>query len=435
MEKKIKTQLGEDNYTDQQMWDVHASALKVDENDEVADFENNLKIAFVQERKPMLGYTYEIVHYAALCNEIEMAGFENVPIKTAQNVTNAASRLIIILEKYQELPQILDSMLEQLVTPLITLIKLWVRKQTANKVYGIHDGVKLCFSVLSQLIKVRGHKTVVKFFPHEVSDMEPVTEMLANSQTASEFHVPYVLLLWLSIIVMVPFDLTTIDSASSSQVVLVQRIVNIAKQWLDNSGKLRDAASLMLAKLVTRPDVVKQGETDKLLDYLVAQYSENINQTGKQLLVSGILVTLVQIFKIGHRDDLLSRASKVLDAILKTQSDNPQMQKSSFIKKARVNLAQRIGCIFLKPRVAKWRYQRGSRSLASNLSQAGILTSSNEPAQNTTQPEDEDDDLTEEQYEQLEFIIETLMCGLSDEDNIVRWSAAKGVGRITMRLG
>ena len=43
------------------------------------------------------------------------------------------------------------------------------------------------------------------------------------------------------------------------------------------------------------------------------------------------------------------------------------MKKSLVIKKARVNLAQRIGCIFLKQKVAKWRYQRGSRSLAMNL--------------------------------------------------------------------
>jgi len=27
-------------------------------------------------------------------------------------------------------------------------------------------------------MKVRGYKTVIKFFPHEVSDMEPVTEFL-----------------------------------------------------------------------------------------------------------------------------------------------------------------------------------------------------------------------------------------------------------------
>ena len=48
--------------------------------------------------------------------------------------------------------------------------------------------------------------------------------------------------------------------------------------------------------------------------------------------------------------------------------------------------------------------------------------------------EDDDDGLDDDQYEQLEFIIQYLLDGLKDEDNVVRWTAAKGVGRITMRL-
>ena len=90
--------------------------------------------------------------------------------------------------------------------------------------------------------------------------------------------------------------------------------------------------------------------------------------------------------------------------------------------------------IFLKPKVAKWRYQRGSRSLAANLG-GGIIASSNEPSKNQDVDMEEDDDgLDDDQYEQLEFIIQQLLDGLKDDDNIVRWTAAKGIGRITMRL-
>lgn len=46
----------------------------------------------------------------------------------------------------------------------------------------------------------------------------------------------------------------------------------------------------------------------------------------------------------------------------------------------------------------------------------------------------DEEDLTDEQLEQLEFIIQYLLDALKDEENVVRWAAAKGLGRITMRL-
>lgn len=104
------------------------------------------------------------------------------------------------------------------------------------------------------------------------------------------------------------------------------------------------------------------------------------------------------------------------------------MAKSTIIRKSKVKLAQRIGCIFLKPKVASWRYKRGSRTL-SHLMQAN---------QNQADTKDEDDEemLDEDDinFEQLEAIIQLLLESLKDEDNVVRWSAAKGIGRITQRL-
>jgi tubulin-specific chaperone D len=102
------------------------------------------------------------------------------------------------------------------------------------------------------------------------------------------------------------------------------------------------------------------------------------NDTTKLFYITGAVQSLVEIFKTGHRNDLMPRVDIIFDAILKTEVTNNFNKNSSVLKKDRVNLAQRIGCIFLKPRVASWRYQRGARSLASNLNaSAGILTSSN----------------------------------------------------------
>ena len=47
---------------------------------------------------------------------------------------------------------------------------------------------------------------------------------------------------------------------------------------------------------------------------------------------------------------------------------------------------------------------------------------------------DEDMDDEDVDYDQLEYIINLLMESLKDQDTVVRWTAAKGIGRITGRL-
>jgi hypothetical protein len=95
----------------------------------------------------------------------------------------------------------------------------------------------------------------------------------------------------------------------------------------------------MLAKLLTRPDVVKTGETDELLKHFAAQYDTMREDPQKLLISSGIVTTLVEVFKTGHRDDLLSRVDIIFKPILETQIKNKFIGKSTVLKKAKVNLA------------------------------------------------------------------------------------------------
>lgn len=252
-------------------------------------------------------------------------------------------------------------------------------------------------------------------------------------------------MLWLSIIVLVPFDLTTIDS-QRSQEVLVKRIINIGMDYCVDPGKIRDGAAVLLAKLITRPDVVKSGELDSFLEKVTLKFIESSDNARAVYVAQGLLQTLVQVFKTGHRDDLISRVESVFNLVLKSTQNNNFMKKSSHLKKGKVNLAQRIGCIFLRPKVASWRYQRGHRSLSQNLASSGVAaqiisnTGASQPTPKDVEMENEEDEeggedeLDEEQIEKLEFIIQFLLDSLKDDDSIVRWTAAKGIGRITMRL-
>ena len=68
--------------------------------------------------------------------------------------------------------------------------------------------------IVYQLTKVRGKKYVMQYFPHEVKDLYPAIGYLVREKDDqnTNWESRYVILLWLGVIVLVPFDLVIIDS-------------------------------------------------------------------------------------------------------------------------------------------------------------------------------------------------------------------------------
>lgn len=149
------------------------------------------------------------------------------------------------------------------------------------------------------------------------------------------------LTLWLSLIVIVPFDIVTIDSKKEgdSYEVLVKRIINIGRDKMEDSGKIRDYRAVLLSKLLTRPDVIKSGETDAFLKQTAESFTMYKNDTQKLSLVTGLLQILFEVFKIGHRDDFLSKIHLIYEPILMSEITNKYMEKSTIIRKYKVKLA------------------------------------------------------------------------------------------------
>ncbi|CAB1350256.1 unnamed protein product, partial [Coregonus sp. 'balchen'] len=161
----------------------------------------------------------------------------------------------------------------------------------------------------------------------------------------------YMLLLWLSMTCLIPFDLSRLDGHLTSdpgqaREPIMDRILAVAKSYLMVSDKSRDAASVLVSKFVTRPDV-KLKRLGDFLDWSLTTISQASDQTmGGTVILDGALQSLC------------------LDQRHVAESSQAMLRKLG------VKLIQRLGLTFLKPRLAKWRYQRGSRSLAANLSQS-----------------------------------------------------------------
>ncbi|XP_058559363.1 tubulin-specific chaperone D isoform X2 [Neofelis nebulosa] len=302
----------------------------------------------------------------------------------------ALERFRVIMDKYQEQPHLLDPHLEWMMNLLLDI----VQDKTSPA-----DLIHLAFKFLYIITKT--------------------------------WETRYMLLLWLSVTCLIPFDFSRLDGnlvAPPGQIRMstMDRILEVAETYLVVSDKARDAAAVLVSKFVTRPDV-KQKKMAGFLDWSLHTLTRSSFQTIEGVIaMDGTLQALAQIFKHGKREDCLPYAATVLERLAGCRLP---CSNQTLLRKLGVKLVQRLGLTFLKPRVAEWRYQRGCRSLAANLQ---LCTQSpREPTVHAETPAgDGDCDVPEE----VESVIEQLLIGLKDQDTIVRWSAAKGIGRMAARL-
>jgi hypothetical protein len=255
-------------------------------------------------------------------------------------------------------------------------------------------------------------------------------------------------------LVLIPFDIYTIDSSvvkanatvddagDHTSTSLVGSIITLCEGYLRDTGPTRDAAAICLTSLLTRPDM----ESSHLHNFmlwstgLISATCAGEQDPGTAVFVmTGVLTTLASIFKQGHREKLIGFTSVILPPVLTLASST---DNSTLLRKFMVKLCQRIGLTFLQPKTLTWQYQRGQRSLLQNLgvdekaaasggaAAAAALPSDAADEDAKDDHDDDDDDVPEE----IEDVLDHLLNGLRDRDTVVRWSAAKGIGRVTARL-
>ena len=326
----------------------------------------------------------------------------------------AVERFRYVLDWYQEQPHLLDPFLEDFLRLMIENVRL------ETEVGLMHATTQL----MTHLFKVRGPKVVVKYLPHEVDDLERVVTLLQaqDPQDNLTWETRYILLMWLSMIVLIPFDMSRFDDGTKAPI--MERIMSCCKRYLSARDKCRDAAARLVASFLARPDA-RDSLLPSFLDWSVRNFVE---KEASEADLMGALVATCAITKHGKREDLLQFAPVLMT---KLQEAKIKESRNTIIRKFGLKLVQRLGMIFLKARVASWRYQRGNRSLSLNLvKSSGDGGGGEEVVKDEQEEEDEEYDIPDT----IEDVIEELLVGLRDKDTIVRWSAAKGIGRVTGRL-
>ncbi|KAH7863931.1 hypothetical protein Vadar_023696 [Vaccinium darrowii] len=368
---------------------------------------------------------------------------------------SSVHKIRTIVDKYQEQGQLLEPYLESIVSPLMFIVRSRTIELGTESNEVVEVIKPICIIVYS-LVTVCGHKAVTKFFPHQVSDFELAVALLekchvANSVTSlrqestGEMEAKCVMLLWLSILVLIPFDISSVDSSiayannigTDEPPPLVLRILQFSKDYLSNAGPMRTIAGLLLSRLLTRPDMLQAfisftSWTHEVLSSATGDFMDHFR-------LLGAVEALAAIFKAGSRKLLLDVVSVIWNdtsALMRSSA----AARSPLLRKYLIKLSQRIGLICLPHRSPSWRYVGRHGMLGKKISEnvtrriddpgnhvANVDSNSNP---NAGCPEEEDMEVPEI----VEEIIEFLLSGLRDTDTVVRWSAAKGIGRVTSRL-
>uniref|UniRef100_A0A183C119 Tubulin-specific chaperone D n=1 Tax=Globodera pallida TaxID=36090 RepID=A0A183C119_GLOPA len=147
------------------------------------------------------------------------------------------------------------------------------------------------------------------------------------------------------------------------------------------------------------------------------------------------LKLLIAILKQGRRLELRPFAFDLLCAL------SPQFVRANcpniLIRDLIAKLLQRLALVLLRPRLAPWRYHCGHRSLEENLRGRRGQTEAVESDRKQCTEEEGDEEGEDESavhYDQVEILLGELLLKVTDKDNVVRWTAAKGIARICARL-
>ncbi|KAM0284716.1 hypothetical protein ACHAQH_001871 [Verticillium albo-atrum] len=247
----------------------------------------------------------------------------NGQLRTRVRISETARLTSTLLDPFQELPQLLDphlpkwlpllaaSYLENLYTQAGRLTKPTSAVPTARAqlLEPLPAAIARLFYTFT---KIRGASVVLRFLPVEARHLEPLLSALESAErraarpsllaltdsvrahaAATEpsqrdwiWEERYLVLLWLSQLLLAPFDLSTISSADPADdgallplpdfawpkglPAITTRVLPLAIKYLASPGKERDGARDLLVRLSMRRDMQSLGVLDALVNWALA---------------------------------------------------------------------------------------------------------------------------------------------------------------------
>ncbi|KAF8327012.1 ARM repeat-containing protein [Cantharellus anzutake] len=329
----------------------------------------------------------------------------------------ALSKLQLLLDEYQEQAWLLDPYLERMLTPPIESLRNYTHQYVrteAKKRPRISSRVTQLAMLIYWITKTRGHKTVARFFPHQVQDVSTMVSFARNSDPimheSTSWPFRYILILWISVIANIPFDLTRFDQ-DASDLDTASTLENLGKTYLQKSGMESESSALLLSRLYTRNDT-----SSRLPSFL--QWARESLSSRNEFLVIGILRVMGEIFQSSTNQQSLVYRDQMIDFI-RSIRDDTDYTGNTVIRKWLSKLTGRAMLVVLPPPRSSTSRKRGEFLKTEGPADSyGNLV----------------DDNLSDVPEAVEEALEYLFTSLEDRDTIVRYAAAKASARIAERL-
>lgn len=329
------------------------------------------------------------------------------------------------IEPFQEDPQILDPHLKAIIPPLVAayIEAIQVTPKEIPKKTFVPLSHAIC-QILNLFCKVRGERVIKGFLSNEPRYLELILSELEakgplDAECSDEFHhTPvspwverYVLLLWLSHLMLAPFPLESISGLQATVQTSMKtgielppeapgvtlRVLVICIDGLQSASKERDAAAQLLVKISVRPDMQQLGLLDALVEWSLSFFSKASEDKTDIHQCLGVLSFLSGLVSSANKDEI----SPFLASIYSSCQRILHCDGLAFISTSAV---------------ARKLVVKSLRNIVVHC------------LQNTSTPARLDPTSV------LEEVIEFLLSALADADTPVRYGSSKSLSIITLKM-
>ncbi|KAI9800273.1 MAG: hypothetical protein M1833_003387 [Piccolia ochrophora] len=389
--------------------------------DLIADFSRSLS-RFISVSEPESHSPSSRVQYRATVQERE------------------ANRLARLLEPFQEWPQLLDPHLTAIVSLLVTALsdqcvqvlnnppaEITPEEVSRTKAGSVPLHRAIC-RLLYTFCKIRGESVISRFLDNEAKLLEPIlaafqawdTREPQTSVGLMTWEERYVLLLWLSHLLLTPFDLASVSgrifTSGGNDDSLKQlspppnlpnvtlELISVGLKYVSAASKERQSAKSMLVRLCIRPDMHSLGLMNSLIDWALDVFSSKSELSFVSAYQHvGVLSFLQGILTSARLQDISPYVTRIYRLVHAINTEDTsyfvQIRSSALTRKLLIKIFRALTNV--------------------------ILTPQHESVSGTSE------DLASEV---LEDAIDFFLRALADRDTPVRYAASKALSMITLKL-